>query len=75
VITLSQHEFMKGRSSLTNLIAFHNNVTCLVEDGKAVDAVYLDLSKAFDTVSPQHPPGETGFDECTLHWAKIWLDG
>ena len=26
-------------------------MTCLVDEGKVVDVVYLDFSKAFDTVS------------------------
>ncbi|TRZ06777.1 hypothetical protein HGM15179_020330 [Zosterops borbonicus] len=38
----SQHGFMKGRSFLTNLISFYNKVTHLVDEGKAVDVVYLD---------------------------------
>ena len=44
----SQHGFMKGRSCLTNL---NDRATRLLDEGKAVDAVYLDFSKAFDTVS------------------------
>ena len=36
---------------MTNLISFSDQVTCLVDEGKAVDVVYLDFSKAFDTAS------------------------
>ncbi|GAB0175957.1 mitochondrial enolase superfamily member 1 [Grus japonensis] len=51
VIRPSQHGFMKGRSCLTNLISFHDKVTCLADEERVVDVVYLDFSKAFDTVS------------------------
>ncbi|GAB0207310.1 mitochondrial enolase superfamily member 1 [Grus japonensis] len=78
VIRPSQHGFMKGRSWLTNLISFYDKVTLLVDEGKAVDVVYLDISKAFDTVSHSillEKLAAHGLDGHTLHWVKNWLDG
>ncbi|KAK4826432.1 LOW QUALITY PROTEIN: hypothetical protein QYF61_009129 [Mycteria americana] len=74
----SQHGFRKGRSCLTNHISFYDKVTRLVDEGKAVDVVYLDCSKAFDTVSHSILLGKLdahGLDRCTLCWVKNWLDG
>ena len=51
VIRPSQHGFMKGRSCLANLISFYNRASCLLDEGKAMDVVYLDFSKVFDTIS------------------------
>ncbi|KAK4823951.1 hypothetical protein QYF61_008337 [Mycteria americana] len=74
----SQHGFRKGRSCLTNLISFYDKVTHLVDEGKAVDVVYLDFSKAFDTVSHSillEKLAAHGLDRGTLRWVKNWLDG
>jgi len=74
----SQHGFMKGRSCLTNLISFYDQVTQLVDEGKAVDVIYLDFSKAFDTGPHSILPEKLaayGLDRCTLCWVKNWLDG
>lgn len=42
--------FYGEKSSLTNLTAFHSELTGLVDEGRAGDIVYLDFGKAFDTV-------------------------
>jgi len=74
----SQHGFRKGRSCLTNLTSSYDQVTHLGDEGKAVDVVYLDFSKAFDTVPHSILPEKLaahGLDGCTLHWIKNWLNG
>ncbi|KAJ7404116.1 RNA-directed DNA polymerase from mobile element jockey-like protein [Willisornis vidua] len=48
----SQHEFTKGKSFLINLIASYARMTVSVVKDRAAGVVYLDCSKAFDTVSP-----------------------
>lgn len=50
--------------------------TCLVDEGKAVDVVYLDFSKAFESpivfsLRSWQPVTWAG----TLCWVKNWLDG
>ena len=69
---------MKDKSCLTNLISLYDQVTHLVDEGKPVDVVYLDFSKAFDTVSHSillEKLAACGLDRYTLCWVKIWLDG
>ncbi|XP_062926608.1 retrovirus-related Pol polyprotein from type-1 retrotransposable element R1 isoform X1 [Mobula hypostoma] len=48
MIRNSQHGFVKGRSCLTSLIEFFEDVTKHIDEGRAVDVVYMDFSKAFD---------------------------
>jgi len=78
VVRSSQHGFTKGKSRLTNLIAFYDGVTGWVGEGKAVGVVCLDFSKAFDSVSHNILLGKLrkcGLEEWSVRWIENWLNG
>ena len=50
-IARGQHRFTRSRSTITNLLLFTNYVSQSFESGHEVDALYIDFSKAFDSVS------------------------
>ncbi|CAM5108567.1 unnamed protein product [Natator depressus] len=77
VIRKSQHGFTKGKACLTNLIAFYDEITGSVDEGKAVDVLFLDFSKVFDMVSHSILASKLkkyGLDEWTIRWIESWLD-
>ena len=75
-ISERQHGFVKERSCLTNLIEFFEEVTKMIDEGRAVDVVYMDFSKAFDKV----PHGRLvqkvklhGIRDELARWIQNWL--
>ncbi|GAB0206675.1 mitochondrial enolase superfamily member 1 [Grus japonensis] len=74
----SHHGFTKGKSCLTNLITFYDEMSGLVDEGRAVDIVLLDFRKAFDPVSHKILIEKLlmyGLDEQTVRWTENWLNG
>ncbi|KAJ7428077.1 hypothetical protein BTVI_01329 [Pitangus sulphuratus] len=78
VIGHSQLGFMRGESCMTDLISFYDNVTHLVDQGNLVDVIFLDFSKAFDTVSHKillDKMFSTQLNKHIMWWVKNWLMG
>lgn len=76
LISDSQHGFSKGKSCLTNLLDFMEEVTYSLDKGNPVDVIYLDFAKAFDKV-----PYRRLFSKLKSHgiggrvsvWIEAWL--
>ena len=78
IIRNSQYGFTKGKSCLTNLTAFYDGTAGWVDQGRAVNVVYPDLSRAFATVSCDTLMGalrQCGSGEWTVRWIEKWLNG
>ena len=78
IIRHGQHGLTKGKASLTNLISFCDKVTRLVDEGKAVEVVFLGFSKAFDAAPHSILLGKLPNCEMSRYtgrWVKNWLKG
>ncbi|KAJ7411023.1 RNA-directed DNA polymerase from mobile element jockey-like protein [Willisornis vidua] len=64
VIRKSQHGFTKEKTCLTDLIAFYHGTSGWIDEGRAVDVVFLEFNKAFYTVSHHMLTGN--FRKCVL---------
>ena len=73
-----QHGFVSKRSCTTNLLATLDQWTEFLDSGAPVDAIYLDFSKAFDSVPHLRLLEKLtsyGIDGCLLKWIKDFLIG
>ena len=68
----SQHGFTKGKSCLTNLLSFLEDVTKAIDKGKPLDVIYLDFSKAFDK-RLLHNIESHGISGNVAAWIGEWL--
>uniref|UniRef100_A0A803K1Z4 Reverse transcriptase domain-containing protein n=1 Tax=Xenopus tropicalis TaxID=8364 RepID=A0A803K1Z4_XENTR len=76
IMSSNQHGFMKDRSCQTNLIAFYDEVSKKLDSGDAVDIIYLDFAKAFDTVPHKRLLSKLrsiGLSEAVCTWIENWL--
>ena len=72
----SQHGFLKGRSCTTNLTAFMDRLTNIIDKGSPADVFYLDFAKAFDKVPHQRllmKMESKGIGGEVLNWVRSWL--
>ena len=78
IITDRQFGFRKGKSCVTNLLSFYTRVIDVVQERNGwVDAVYLDLKKAFDKVPHRRLIWKLenigGLKGNVLNWMKDYL--
>ena len=76
LICSCQHGFLPGRSTLTNLLEYLETLTRLIDEGHAVDVLYLDFRKAFDVVPKERllaKMSSIGVRGKVLSWVREWL--
>ena len=72
----AQHCFLQGRSTVTQLMAFYHEIGQSLDKGPQSDIVYLDLPKAFDSVSHQRlllKLSLSGVSGKLLQWFESYL--
>ena len=76
VISKKQHGFVFKRACVTNLLESLDIMTQAMYDGFAVDVIYTDFAKAFDTVPHRrllHKLRAYGIGGELLAWIEAWL--
>lgn len=76
LLSNKQYGFISGRSTLTQLLYYLDECLKKTANGNVVDSIYLDFSKAFDTVPHRRLIGKLesyGIRGSTLDWIKGFL--
>ena len=74
----SQHGFIRGTSTVTNLLEYLEELTKAVDRGDDMDVLYMDFTKAFDKVPIRRQLSKChglGIREKLLAWVEEWLTG
>ena len=78
ILDINQHDFRRGLSTATQLIDFIQALNTGTANGKQVDAVVMDFSKAFDKVAHnrlQYKIDKYVIQGKTAAWIKDFLPG
>ena len=78
LLSNKQHGFISGRSTVTQLLRYLDECIEEISDGSVVDAIYLDFSKAFDTVPHKRLMSKLesyGITGKVKEWVKAFLTG
>ena len=76
IIDESQHGFVTGKSTTTNLVEFTSRAILGMESQIQTDAIYLDIAKAFDSVNIDlliHKLTIMGLNQQLLRWIESYL--
>lgn len=78
IISEYQHGFIPQRSTTTNLLCYTNVLFREIERRNQVDSIYIDFSKAFDTVPHAYASEKLkhmGFPDWITAWIMSYLTG
>ncbi|XP_065088368.1 jerky protein homolog-like [Ochlerotatus camptorhynchus] len=78
IISEYQHGFIPHRSTTTNLLCYTNVLFREIERRNQVDSIYIDFSKAFDTVPHAYATEKLkhmGFPDWVADWIRSYLTG
>ena len=76
LVSKDQHGFVKGISSLTNLLETLDDITSSLDEGEGMGMVFLYYKKAFDTVPHKrllYKVRKYGFGDIYINWFKDFL--
>ena len=72
----AQHRFLKGKSCVTRLLKYLEDITEAMDNGNDVDVIYLDFCKAFDKIPHQRllkKLEKYGIKGKVLNWIRDFL--